>query len=347
LLRLVLRLMGLLAMSAVSAWGNDAEQAPELSAVRSAIARSIPLLEAGAKGSLAQRKNCFTCHNQGLPIMALTAAHKRGFAVDVEHLRVQVQFTADFLARNRDNYRKGQGQGGQVDTAGYALWTLHEAGWRPDDTTAAVAEYFLLRQSDQDYYEPTARRPPSEQSAFTSTYVALRGMTAFGTAEQRERISQRKERVGKWLLNTPATDTEDRVFRLRALRLIAAPDDVLRQAQDELLQTQRPDGGWAQLSEMESDAYATSTVLLALAQAGDLTVEAPPFLRGVRYLLETQGDDGSWHVATRSKPFQTYFESGFPHGKDQFISIAASAWATWALCLMLPEQPPIEPPETP
>ncbi len=43
------------------------------------------------------------------------------------------------------------------------------------------------------------------------------------------------------------------------------------------------------------------------------------------------------YVKTRAKPFQTHFESGFPHGKDQFISIAASSWATMALVLTLPE----------
>ena len=47
-------------------------------------------------------------------------------------------------------------------------------------------------------------------------------------------------------------------------------------------------------------------------------------------LARTQGADGSWRVATRARGFQTYFESGFPHGKDQFISIAGSAWATSA-----------------
>jgi hypothetical protein len=31
--------------------------------------------------------------------------------------------------------------------------------------------------------------------------------------------------------------------------------------------------------------------------------------------------------------FQPYFESGFPHGHDQWISAAATAWATMALTL--------------
>jgi hypothetical protein len=56
----------------------------------------------------------------------------------------------------------------------------------------------------------------------------------------------------------------------------------------------------------------------------------------VDFLLKTQREDGSWLVRSRSKPFQTYFESGFPHGKDQFISMAATGWATAALSLALP-----------
>jgi len=52
-------------------------------------------------------------------------------------------------------------------------------------------------------------------------------------------------------------------------------------------------------------------------------------------LLRTQKADGSWMIKSRSKPFQPYYESGFPHGKDQFISVAASGWATAALAAAL------------
>jgi hypothetical protein len=108
----------------------------------------------------------------------------------------------------------------------------------------------------------------------------------------------------------------------------------------ELGQTQRPDGGWGQLDKMESDAYATGTALVALQQAGGLATGDQAYRRGLKYLLSTQLADGTWHVRSRSKPFQTYFESGFPHGKDQFISLAASSWATTALLLALPAAKP-------
>ena len=106
-----------------------------------------------------------------------------------------------------------------------------------------------------------------------------------------------------------------------------------------LVDSQRKDGGWSQTAKMKSDAYATATVLVALLRDGGLSADHPVVRRGARYLVDTQLEDGSWHVVTRAKPFQTYFETGFPHGKDQFISIAASSWATLALVLTIPESP--------
>ena len=55
------------------------------------------------------------------------------------------------------------------------------------------------------------------------------------------------------------------------------------------------------------------------------------YQRGVRYLVNSQMEDGSWLVKTRSPSFQPYFESDFPHAYDQFISAAASNWAVMAL----------------
>jgi hypothetical protein len=105
---------------------------------------------------------------------------------------------------------------------------------------------------------------------------------------------------------------------------------------DDLVRSQRADGGWSQTAALESDAYATGSALVALHQAGGLATEDPVYRRGLAFLLKNQQEDGTWLVHSRSKPFQTYFESGFPHGKDQFISMAASGWATTALALACP-----------
>ncbi len=303
--------------------------------IRDAVTKALPLIRKGGVGHM-EHRTCFACHNQAIPVLALTTARSRDVSVDQAEVRKHLRFIADFLDTNRENYLKGLGQGGQVDTAGYALWTLEMGGWKPDETTAAVAEYLLLRNKEVDHWRGTSNRPPSEASRFTANYLAVRGLQTFGTAEQKKRIGERLGKVRGWLAKTAATDTEDRVFRLWALQRVGADVGTVRTAAKELIDTQRPDGGWAQIDTLESDAYATGTALVALHEAAGLATSDPVYQRGVKHLLATQRADGTWYVRSRSKPFQTYFESGFPYGKDQFISLAASSWATTALALALP-----------
>jgi N-acyl-D-amino-acid deacylase len=311
----------------------------EPAAITAAIRAAIPLLEKGSAGSAEQRV-CFTCHNQALPILALSEAKRRGFDIDEENLTRQIAHTKAHLQRGRENYLKGKGQGGGVITAGYALWALEASDSRSDETTAAVAGFLLQTQSDSDHWRHPGNRPPSSGSDFTTTYIALRGLDTFGTEQHRPEIEARVQTVREWLLKSEPKDTEDQVFQLRSLKYAEADDQAVEQAANGLIATQREDGGWAQTPEMESDAYATGTAVVALLQVGGLAADHPAIEKGLQFLLRGQLEDGSWHVATRAKPFQTYFESGFPHEKDQFISIAASSWATLALLLALPEDAP-------
>lgn len=316
---------------------KEPEPAPKL--IREAIARSLALIEKSTEEYRRQRQ-CFSCHHQALPVLALAEARRRGFVIDEENFEEQLRHTFEHLKRGRSNYREGRGQGGRADTAGYALWTLEEGGWKPDETTSAVTHFLLQWQKDRDHWRHTSNRPPSEASDFTTTYLAIRGLRAFGTADQQPDIEARVRNARKWLAEAKPEDTEDRVFRLRALSYLNAGKDAITSAAAELIAAQRDDGGWAQKPDMKSDAYATGTALVALQQAGALRADDPAYRRGVQFLLKAQRDDGSWHVESRSKPFQTYFESGFPHGKDQFIAITASSWATLALLRALPEKEP-------
>jgi hypothetical protein len=326
-------------LCAASVHSLFAQQTPVTpAALRTAIEMSLPLLMKGAVGHR-ENRTCFACHQQGPPIFALAAARDRGFAIDAEELRNQTAFIAKFLNGNRENYLQGKGTGGQADTAGYALWALAAAGHPADETTAAVAEYLLLRHKDKDHWLSTSNRPPSEAGPLTTTYVALYGLTAFATDEQKERAAARTAQVRDWLASEPAKDNEDRVFRLLGMHAAGAAADKTTAAAKELLSKQREDGGWAQLdggepaAATQSDAYATGSALVALHEAGGLSATDPAYQKGLAFLLKTQQEDGSWHIVSRSKPFQPYYESGFPHGKDQFISCAATGWATWAMVL--------------
>src|SRR5262249_50547281 len=141
------------------------------------------------------------------------------------------------------------------------------------------------------------------------------------------------ERGAAWLMNAQPKTTDERALQLLGLKWagVNANNEVIRRAARELLAEQRSDGGWAQLSSLASDAYATGQALVALNQSGARGVSAAAYKRGVQFLLNTQLGDGSWYVKSRSIPFQPYFESDFPHGHDQWISAAATNWASMAL----------------
>lgn len=301
---------------------------------RAAIEKSIPLIARAAAGSAKQRQ-CFTCHNQAMPILVMSYAKELGLKVDEQILNAQIKHTLRHLEKGVKNYKKGRGQGGQVLTAGYALWALEAGGHEPDETTSAVAHYLLDYQKKIGHWSHRSKRPPSSDSDFTATYVALLGLDDYSTDEQKSRFTERQKAVREWLVSQNPEETEDRVFRLRALKLIDEKSAVQKAAQ-QLVDSQQPDGGWAQKSEMKSDAYATGTVLVALLRDSELEPNHDAIQRGIRYLLDTQQPDGSWHVKTRAKPFQKHYESGFPHEKDQFISLSGSCWATLALILSEP-----------
>jgi hypothetical protein len=202
-----------------------------------------------------------------------------------------------------------------------------------------VAGYLLAAERDRDHWTTTSRRPPMEASHFTTTALALRGLRYFGTRSQAGAVEDRIRHARAWLTTSRPVDTEDRVFRLWGLKYADAAPAAIESGAKDLLAAQRSDGGWGQTEKLASDAYATGSALVALHQAGRLATVDPAYRRGVAFLLRTQEADGTWFVASRSRPFQTYFESGFPYGKDQFIAVAASGWAAAALALTLPEKP--------
>src|SRR5438128_318172 len=104
-----LRLLALAMLGSFVLAGRLPAAAPEAAAdpVRTAVTRGLPLLLKGAIGHTEQR-TCFACHSQALPMLALSAAKPRGFAVDAKDVQKQLQFIAGFLGRNRDQFRQGQ-----------------------------------------------------------------------------------------------------------------------------------------------------------------------------------------------------------------------------------------------
>ncbi|QDV17448.1 Prenyltransferase and squalene oxidase repeat protein [Gimesia panareensis] len=313
------------------------ETVPDPTTIRAAISRSIPLIETASAGS-ARERTCFTCHNQALAVLVLSEAQQRGFPIDKTNLQRQVDHTAAALKRGLEKYRSGRGQGGGPDMASFSLWTLELAGRKPDDITSAVTGYLLERNRSRDHWLRNSTRPPSMSSDTNTSYFVIRALNHFGTEAQQPRIKDRIAQARDWFLKLKPATTEERVFQLRAFLELDVEASRIKSASQQLVALQNADGGWSQLPEMSSDAYATGTVLVALLRSNQLQPTDPTIQRGIQYLVDSQQPDGSWYVKSRANPFQTYFETGYPHGKDQFISATAGSWATVALLLALPDE---------
>lgn len=288
-------------------------------AARIAVQRAIPLIEKSA-AIYTQERTCFSCHHQALTMMTLSHAKLAGLSVRDDTISAQSKFTLEYFGDRKDRLPKGEGVPGGSYSAGYALAGLAAAKEPANETSKALVQYLLKKQNKDGSWRIGTHRPPLEDSHFTATALGIKG-TPEGTHTQR---------ASNWLKQAEAKSTEDHTFKMLGLHWAKA-DQEKTAAAKALLKLQREDGGWAQLPEMKSDAYSTGQALTALKESSLLKVSSPQYKRGVAWLLKNQKTDGSWQVKTRSKPIQKYFESGFPHGQDQFISISATCWAVMAL----------------
>ncbi len=322
-------------MSALAPSGEAAEPQLTPAGVRTALAKTIPLLQLSG-ATYIENRECFSCHHQGLPAVAVATAGRRGILVDREIARGQSKFTHAYFKDREKRVRVGEGIPGGAYNAGYALWGLHAEGWPADSVTNDLVQYLRTKHRRDGSWRIRTHRPPLEDSHFTATALSLQGMQLYCGEEGSKDLAERTTRTRAWLLKATAKTNEDCAFRLLGLAWSGADCKDLGKPGKELVARQGDDGGWPQLENLKSDSYATGQALVALKTAGILATTDPAYQRGCRFLLKTQQADGSWLVTSRSKPFQTYFESKFPHGKSQFISICGTCWATLALLKILP-----------
>jgi hypothetical protein len=301
-------------------------------ALRAAIERSLPLLQ-DVGVSFIEQTGCVSCHHNSLVSMAVQAARAHGYAVNEATAKKQTTTIGAYLESWRERTIQNIPIAGQHDTISYLLLGLAADNYVPDAATEAQAVWLKRRQAADGHWPIISIRPPIESNDIEVTAVSMRALQKFAPQWKRDEYAKAIDRARAWLTHAEAENTEERAFRLLGLSWANAPKTVIAEAARPLVATQRADGGWAQLETMGSDAYATGEALVALRESGAAGTNNRAYRKGVEYLLRTQIEDGSWQVESRAVPIQAYFESGFPYGVNQWVSAAATAWATTALAL--------------
>jgi ankyrin repeat protein len=298
--------------------------------VRAAIERSIPALQR-ADVAFLQRAGCVSCHNNSLTAMTIAAARSKGVRINEPVAKEQLRKIAAFMQENGERALENEGIPGAIDTVSYILLGMAAESYPSDPITDVWASYVKNTQSPDGRWKCITLRPPLESSDFEVTAASIRSLRTYGLKSQKAEYDKSVERAVRWLEKAQPGSTEDYAFKILGLIWGGGSPEAIRMTAQELSALQRPDGGWGQVKTLATDAYATGQALVALRESRAIALGSPAYRRGIQYLLNTQLEDGSWYVRTRAPAFQPYFDSDFPHGSDQFISTAASNWATMAL----------------
>lgn len=310
--------------------------------IRASIQDSIPLLQR-ADFNFVNKSGCISCHNDSLTAMTVSLARSKGFTVDEKIAATQLKANAEALQKLRDRLYQGLmlpvGDNFSESVLGYMLMAMNAEGYKPDlNTDAAVIEIASRQQPDGHwYYQNADQRPPVCLDHIGLTVKSMHSLQMYApkanAAEYRVAITK----AADWLAKEPSYNNEDRTWRVTGLAWAGTHKDALEIAVKELLAVQKADGSWSDIPAMGSTAYATGKSLVALHIAG-MPVSDPVYKRGVTWLLANQQQDGSWYVPTRALAFQPWFDSGFPHAHDQWISAAGSNWAAMALAYAVPSK---------
>ncbi len=293
--------------------------------------RAVALLQRTSTEFFKQ-SGCGGCHHPLTTLMALGAARAANVPVDETNAAEMVRSMAALIAPGAPSLLQGMDPPGAIDTVMFNLVGLAAAKYPADSTTDSAVHYLAVAQMPNGAWGQVGgiSRAPMEETLTGRTAFVIRSMQAYMLPARKAEFAERIEKGRQFLLSVRSKTAYEEAEKLLGLKWAGASQSEVETTAKNLLKMQRSDGGFSQNPSLSSDAYATGIALWALSEAGVMP-STISYQRGVKFLIKTQRADGSWYVASRSPKFQPYFESSFPYGHDQWISAAATAYASIAL----------------
>jgi ankyrin repeat protein len=313
--------------------------------LREAATKAVVIVQKSQKNWYS-KASCYSCHQQVLPALAFKYAREHGIPVDEPAAHADAAAAFGFYS----NLERAVEYSHLIDPGlsdGYGLIAGDAVGVRPSLVTAVYARLIAARQEADGHWETVDERPPQSYSPFTATAISLRAIQLYSHPSQKADVQARSARARTWLLSHQPRATEERAHQLLGASWSGADQATLQKMAAALKTTQQSDGGWNSLDGRASDAYSTGQALLALHEAAAIPVTDRGWQRGIDYLLNTQGPDGTWHVASRlhspAPVSPPYFETGHPFGHDQFVSMMGESVAVMALATAMGPAKPAQP----
>lgn len=266
-----------------------------------------------------------------MTLWVLTEAKQHGLAVRAESLAEMVEWSKERFFRPADKADKVM----PLALAEF-LFAAQEKlpGVSAEEINGLEARFIERQDGDGSWLTPPPANGPvpvfESREVFTLwAYLILeRYLPADPQKPSAARAS--REKAAAWLNQTKPGDTT----QAAALRLLmearAGKTAQLQPGIDRLLTRQNPDGGWGQIKDLPSDAFATGQALYVLSQAG-VKNDRREVQRALSFLIANQKEDGSWPMTPRTTPERQASKNVTP------IVHFGSAWATLGLIRWVPK----------
>lgn len=295
-------------------------------AVRDAVERALPFVEREGTAWMEGRVSiqggspCVSCHHVGYALWSHAEARRVGIDTKAEAFQSLAETAITFL--DRPTIPRAL-SAGQVMLA------------EPQQAASLSPHMLELQNVDGDWDAsgqfPSQDRPIAESDAI-ATMSAILALREVG-ADDPDSASHTKALT--WLDQQPSGKTTEWLAWRLLLANAQGAEDTVQELHRTLTERQREDGGWGWLDTSESDAFSTGQALYALSRittpSSNATAapEAGAAESAIRFLLERQGEDGSWHTAS-----ELISEEGSSE-KDVIYDFWGTAWATLGLARSL------------
>jgi Squalene-hopene cyclase C-terminal domain/Prenyltransferase and squalene oxidase repeat len=315
--------------------------------IEQTVDRAIRYLQTESADWLNTRK-CAACHHVPMPLWALSAAKRQGYAIDEKFMAE----TTELLLGSReellaskifpnpadtpDPRPQGRGLNMGLPFLAVAARSLPSLKNGHKQSLRLITEEIVRKQQPDGSWEffATLRRPPINESQTTDAAWIIMALQEEMGPDAPESHRAALSQAIAWLDAAKRTQLhQDKVLKVLLATRSAKQRDIIQSTIDELLALQRADGGWSQtVPELKSDAFATGQTLYVLSLAG-YSANRPEIKRGIDFLVATQTPDGSWPMISRSTP------DGSPGSAKSLtpITCAATSWATLGLARLAPK----------
>jgi hypothetical protein len=329
---------GMAFLSAVISWIDK----PNLIAaadIQRSVTKSIQVLQESSYRFIKARKHpCSSCHNNTLTSMVTTLASQKGLALNDSLCLHNLEVSKLTLRQScNPNLVNRLIQANFV--APYLLLALYAEKVPADFSTDIAVDYMISQARPDGGFLTESGRPPLETGEIHLTAVCIRAIQLYAPKTKAQLVEELVGRSRHFIEQARPNQRQELAFQLLGLHWCGSSQELQMRVVERIKATQNADGGWSQLATMKSDAYATGQMLYALYESGMTKPVDEIYQNGMAFLLKRQDPSGAWILDTRAYPLQPFINSDFPpHDENQFISAAATNWATLALLNALPDK---------